>query len=99
MGLLSKSEIEWSVAPARFFFSLLVLALLAAAGGSISGTVKDPSGAVVPKATVTATNTDTGVRQVVATNDAGAYSFPGLPVGHYDVDITVTGFRPYRRTV
>jgi len=106
MGLLSKSEIEWSVAPARFFFSLLVLALLlgfpqwagAAAGGSISGTVKDPSGLVVPKATVTATNTATGVMQVVKTNDSGAYSFPTLPVGHYDVDITVESFKPYRRT-
>ncbi|HTQ96500.1 MAG TPA: carboxypeptidase-like regulatory domain-containing protein, partial [Candidatus Acidoferrum sp.] len=61
------------------------------------GTVKDPSGAVVPRATVTATDTDTGVRQVVSTNDAGAYSFPSLPVGHYDVDITANGFRPYRR--
>ncbi len=69
----------------------------AAVGGSISGTVKDPSGAVVPKATVTATNTDTGVRQVVTTNDAGVYSFPSLPVGHYELDITVAGFRPYRR--
>ncbi len=70
----------------------------AAVGGSISGTVKDPSGAIVPKAQVTATNVDTGVRQAVTTNDAGAYSFPSLPVGHYQVDITIDGFRPYRRS-
>ncbi len=69
----------------------------AAVGGSISGTVKDPTGAVVPKATVTATNTDTGVRQVVTTNDTGAYSFPSLPVGHYDIDINMPEFTPYRR--
>jgi hypothetical protein len=69
----------------------------AAAGGSISGTVQDRSGAVVPRANVTATNTDTGVRQVVATNGTGAYSFPSLPIGHYNVDIAAPGFRPYRR--
>ena len=56
----------------KCFLPFLALALLpgfsistyAAISGSISGTVKDHSGAVVPKATVTATNTDTGVRQV-----------------------------------
>jgi hypothetical protein len=71
--------------------------LHAAVGGSISGTVKDHSGAVVPKATVTATNTDTGVRQVVTTNATGAYSFPSLPVGHYDINIATAGFKPYHR--
>ncbi len=80
-----------------FLILPLGLPTYAAVGGSISGTVKDPSGAVVPKATVTATNTETGVRQVVTTNGTGAYSFPSLPVGHYDVDIAAAGFRPYRR--
>jgi hypothetical protein len=89
----------------RYVFPLLVLALLpgfsisthAAVGGSISGTVKDRSGAVVPKAAVAATNLDTAVRQTTATNGAGVFSFPGLPVGHYDLDITIAGFKPYRR--
>jgi hypothetical protein len=52
---------------------------------------------VVPRAAVTAANLETGVRQTTTTNGAGAYSFPGLPVGHYDVDIAVPGFTPYRR--
>jgi hypothetical protein len=83
----------------RFILLLLVSTLLhAAVGGSISGTVKDNSGAVVPKATVTATNADTGVRQVVTTNGTGSYSFPSLPVGHYDINITTAGFKPYQRT-
>jgi len=69
----------------------------APAGGSISGTVKDATGAVIPQAVVTATNTQTGVRQVLVTNSSGAYSFPTLPVGLYDVDIAATGFRRYRR--
>ena len=69
----------------------------AEAGGRISGTIEDRTGAVVPKAAVVATNTDTGVRQAVTTNGAGTYSFPVLPVGHYTVDVTASGFRPYRR--
>ncbi len=69
----------------------------AEAGGRISGTIEDRTGAVVPKAAVVATNTDTGVRQAVTTNGAGTYSFPALPVGHYTVDVTASGFRPYRR--
>jgi hypothetical protein len=105
MRPLSKGELELLTQIARSVFLLLVLIVLlgapvlthAAVGGSISGTVKDPSGAVVPKATVTATNTDTGVKQVIRTNDTGVYSFPILPVGHYDVDIMADGFKLYRR--
>jgi len=67
-------------------------------GGSISGTVTDPSGAVIIKAAVTATNTATGIRQTASTDDKGYYSFAGLPVGHYDLEIAATSFRPYRRT-
>ena len=59
----------------------------AAAGGSISGSVKDASNAVVPNAKVTAVNSGTGIEQHVVTNDRGFYSFPDLPVGRYDVTI------------
>ena len=91
---------------ATYIYLLAVLAFLfglsipisAAVGGSISGTVKDPSGGVIAKATVTVTNTETGVQRTAVTNDAGAYSFPNLPVGHYNLDVTSAGFRPYRRT-
>jgi hypothetical protein len=70
----------------------------AGAGGSVSGTVRDASGAVLPKATVTATNIDTRVRQTVPTDDKGFYAFPSLPVGHYDLEVQGAAFRPYRRT-
>ncbi len=69
----------------------------AATGGSISGTVKDSTGGVVPRATVTAVNPETGVKQSVATNAAGQYSFPALAVGRYDIEIVDQGFRPYLR--
>ena len=74
------------------------LVLWAGVGGRISGTVTDASGGVVAKVTVTATNSDTGLKQSVTTDDKGFYSFPDLPVGHYDLDIASADFRPYRRT-
>ena len=70
----------------------------AGVGGSISGTLTDQSGAIVPRATVSVTSMDTGIRQTVATDDKGFYSFPALPVGHYELEIASAVFRPYRRT-
>ncbi len=75
----------------------LVVIGFAATGGSISGTVKDSTGGVVPGAAVSAVNPQTGVKQSVATNAAGQFSFPALAVGQYDIEIADKGFRPYRR--
>src|SRR5580698_5614177 len=89
---------------ARFFLLVLVSLLSfvgkssAGTGGSISGTVTDASGAVVVKATVTAKNLETGITQTVTTDAKGFYSFPTLVVGHYDLEISSSAFRPYRRT-
>jgi hypothetical protein len=78
----------------------LISAISAAAqtGGSISGTVKDSAGAVVPNVTVTARNTDTSAQQTVTTNGDGYYVFPVLAVGRYDIEISADGFKPYKRT-
>jgi len=65
----------------------------AGTGGMVSGTVKDASGAVVPDATVSANNVDTGVQVRGATNGRGFYSFAELPVGRYTIAIQKTGFR------
>jgi len=70
----------------------------AGVGGSISGTVVDAGGASVPNASVTATNTMTGVKQAVTTDDRGTYSFLSLPIGRYDIEVTRVGFKPYSRT-
>ena len=80
--------------------SMLVfsVSLSASVGGSISGTVTDISGAVIPKAVVSATNTDTGVRQSTLSDAKGFYSFPMLPVGHYALEVDSPGLKPYRRT-
>src|SRR5258706_3060508 len=67
-------------------------------GGSISGTVTDQTGAVVPDTTVTALNLDTTVQQTTKTNSNGAYTLTNLPVGRYEIEIIRDGFKPYKRT-
>ena len=81
---------------------VLVCLLIAATAwasitGSISGIVTDPSGSVVPKASVTAIDMGTGVRSTIKTDGAGFYNFPNLPVGTYDVEIVQKGFKTYRQ--
>ncbi len=66
--------------------------------GSISGTVKDPSGAVVPGATVTALQTETGIQQTTHTDAQGFYTFPLLPVGHYEINVQQTGFKEFHQS-
>ncbi len=61
--------------------------------GSISGTLMDATGGVIPKATMTATNPATGVRNKTTTDDKGFYSFPSLVVGTYTVKAEAAGFR------
>jgi len=70
----------------------------ASAGGIISGTITDPTGAVIPNATVTVTDTGTGMHQAAAADARGFYSFPGLPIGRYTLEIESGTFRSYRRT-
>ena len=60
--------------------------------GAISGSVTDPSGALIPNATVTATNQGTGSKSVTHTTGAGVYRFPDLPIGTYTVTATAPGF-------
>ncbi|HZT70290.1 MAG TPA: carboxypeptidase regulatory-like domain-containing protein [Terriglobia bacterium] len=71
---------------------------LASINGSISGIVTDPSGAVVPGAQVTATNTETGIKQSAKSDSAGFYSFPELPIGPYTLTVVHTGFKEFRQT-
>ncbi|HEY2933091.1 MAG TPA: carboxypeptidase-like regulatory domain-containing protein, partial [Acidobacteriota bacterium] len=78
---------------------LLVLALLAVPAfgqrttGTISGTIRDTSGAVIPGADVTVTNQDTHISRSAVTSDEGFYSIPNLLVGVYTVSGSLTGFK------
>ena len=79
--------------------SLLVAALplLAATGGSISGKVADPSGAVISGAALRLVNTDQETIYKTVSDKQGLYSFPNLPVGHYDLTIGAAGFTIQRK--
>ncbi len=63
------------------------------ASGTISGTVKDASSAVIPGANVTATNTDTGATRTGATGADGSYKFSALSLGNYDIRAEHAGFQ------
>ncbi len=60
---------------------------------SVSGIVRDPSGAAVPGAGVDVTNTSTNRKYTTATSGKGEYSVPALPAGDYSVSVTKTGFK------
>jgi hypothetical protein len=88
----------------RYAVSLCVFVLLALSittltvtaqefRGTISGTVADPNGAVIPGATVAVKNVETNITSSVTTNDSGGYSVPFLLPGKYDVTVTNEGFK------
>jgi hypothetical protein len=74
------------------------MSAIADTGGSISGTVKDSTGGVVPNIAVTVRNVDTSIQQTANTNANGYYVFPLLPVGRYEIEVSSDGFKPYKRT-
>ena len=83
---------------------LFVVILTAARAGAqqdaatVTGEVTDPSGAVVPGATVTVTNVGTGIALTTVTNASGLYTLPGLRPGDYTVVIELQGFSQFART-
>ncbi len=60
----------------------------AQATAQISGTVRDSSGAVLPGAEVTATQTETGISRMAVTNETGSYVMPNLALGPYRLEAT-----------
>src|SRR3989441_4062986 len=92
------------------FFNLLLSAILSAAlantpvwtqavsTSQITGTVKDQTGAVLPGAEVTATQTDTGAKRTVVSDETGSYILTTLPIGPYRLEVMLPGFRTYVQT-
>jgi len=64
--------------------------------GSITGSVKDATGAIVPNASVTVTNVEQGFSRDVTSNASGDYLVSGLPAGHYDITAKAPGFQQYQ---
>ena len=66
--------------------------------GEISGTVTDPSGAVVPGATVELIREGTSATRTGTTNQSGIFVFPALPPGTYTLKVNAAGFRSFEQT-
>jgi hypothetical protein len=66
--------------------------------GVLVGGVEDPSRAVLPGATVTATNRDTGLQRETTTDGSGSYAFRDLQAGTYDLRVSMSGFKSYVKT-
>ena len=83
----------------RSFIAVLILTLGTSlaqaqlATADILGTVTDPTGAVIPGATVTLTNNGTHEKRTTTTSSSGDYTFSLLPVGTYSVSVNLTGFK------
>src|SRR5215469_14916922 len=81
--------------------AVLVLAAASHAqtsSGTVTGTVLDPTGAVIGGARVTLTSVETGVRLSTESNEAGVYRFDAVDLGVYDLTVTHPGFRAYVAT-
>ncbi len=81
----------------KVFQAILVIiaasgAVFAQSTATFTGRVVDPAGGIVPAATVTATNTGTGLARTTATNNDGLYSITALDPGVYDVRVEKAGF-------
>src|SRR6266478_50800 len=82
------------------FLSVVTCVTAGAQGATaqISGTVKDSTGAVLPGAEVTATQTETGIARNTVSNETGAYALPNLPLGPYKLEASLPGFRTFVQT-
>src|SRR6187402_3053674 len=87
----------------QILVGLVVVSLFAAtpapaqsvAGSQLSGVVRDASGGAVPGAEVLVTKIDTGQTRSTQTGHDGTYVFPNLPVGPYELRVTLQGFNTY----
>ncbi len=77
---------------------LFAVTAWALAGGSLSGVIKDPTGAIVPGAKLTLVNTGLKAQYQTTSDPQGFYSFPALPVGRYELTIEDSGFHSQRKT-
>jgi hypothetical protein len=77
---------------------LATLSMGQVTSGTISGLVKDPSGAVVAGATVTATEADKGIIRTGETSGSGEFVFPNLPPGNYTISVDAKGFKKLEKS-
>ena len=84
---------RWSNVGAFLLIVAAIPVFAQAPTGTILGIVKDPSGAVIAGATVTAQNLETGTSRSIPTDETGSFRLAALPVGHYDLKAEASGFK------
>jgi hypothetical protein len=88
-------DVRWSTV---FLMALVLLVCdnaWAQTTGSLLGVISDQNGAVIPSASVRATNTDTGFIAKTVSTSEGSYLVPLLPIGHYSISVTASGFKSF----
>src|SRR5579859_3033572 len=65
---------------------------------TLSGTVSDPSDARIPKATVKLSNPDNGINRAFTSGETGEFSFPLLPPGTYELEVSAPGFKTMKQS-
>src|SRR5215831_5444472 len=92
---MMRKSISGSVLAAIIFLSFGATMVWAQATAQISGSVKDQTGAVLPGVEVTATQTATGAKRTAVTDETGSYILQNLPIGPYNFEAALPGFKAY----
>jgi hypothetical protein len=95
----STDSTKETMKPTRLLLLFLCFCPLAvfAQTAEVGGAVQDPSGAVIPKASVEFRNQDTGIRRQTTTNGSGYYHIVGVDPGKYDATVQAKGFKTLTR--
>src|SRR5271163_3847351 len=103
-----EAPVSWARRLSRLFLPLMIATCItvivlsggvakAQNGGALTGTITDPTGAVVPNANVSVTSVETGKQRTTTSNGAGIFDFPSLDVGEYNLAISAPGFETYNQ--
>ena len=92
-GVKSKQFLSVALLVTSFALTIPLCFAQSAGTGALTGTVKDPTGAVIPGVSITATNIETGLERSALTSETGSYSFSLMPPGNYRVKFAKDGFK------
>src|ERR1017187_9079320 len=99
MNCMRRLRVSWLHSLSVLLFVLVApLGAQVVATGTIQGVITDPTGAAIPKATVTVQDVEINLARTELTGNDGAYLFPDLPVGNYSVKVEMTGFQTVTHT-
>jgi len=88
----------WAFILSMFLVIAMSATAQTAGTANIQGTVADGTGAVIPNASVSITNTATSVQHTTVSDGSGLYSFPNIAIGTYTLEVTAAGFERFRQS-